>query len=60
MYVDNEKFYSIKYDQFDFNEGDLVYTEKDYSFIKSGEAFASTDFLGKINKTHYLFIVKKQ
>jgi len=37
MYVDNEKFYSIKYDQFDFNEGDLVYTEKDYSFIKSGE-----------------------
>ncbi len=37
LYVDNEKFYSIKYDQFDFNEGDLVYTEKDYSFIKSGE-----------------------
>ena len=36
-YVDNEKFYSIKFDQFDFSEGDLVYTEKDYSFIKSGE-----------------------
>ena len=58
MYVENEKFYSIKYDQFDFNEGDLVYTEKDYSFIKSGEGIYYRLF--KKNKQNSLSFYGKE
>ena len=37
MYIDEELHYSIQYDHFDFDEGELVYTERDYALIRSGE-----------------------
>lgn len=35
--IDNQLTYSIQYEQFDFSEGELVYTERDYALIRSGE-----------------------
>ena len=37
LYIDEEIYYSIKYEHFDFDEGELVYTERDYALIRSGE-----------------------
>ncbi len=37
MNINGKKYYSIKYEQFDFNEGELVYTERDYALIRNGE-----------------------
>lgn len=37
LFIDGIKQYSIKYENFDFDEGELVYTERDYALIQSGE-----------------------
>lgn len=37
MYIDEQLHYSIKYENFDFDEGELVYTERDYALIRTGE-----------------------
>jgi hypothetical protein len=37
LYIDGNKYYSIKYENFDFDEGELVYTERDYALIQSGK-----------------------
>ena len=37
MYINGKKYYSIKYEHFDFDEGELVYTERDYALIRNGE-----------------------
>ena len=35
--IDGKLTYSIQYEHFDFSEGELVYTERDYALIRAGE-----------------------
>ena len=54
MYINNQKYYSIKYDNFDFDEGELVYTERDFALPYKGKGKVKYYRLFKNDKVNKL------